>query len=186
VLVVSFLKWKMQDVQILTLYYWTGGGESDGSGIINARVLNVSAWQTDRLTDWQTDRITIKSLQTGGVNTNVGTNVSMCQPVSSGIKLSRLLTLNSNHYYNLWFFTAARDQSSCRDGLDMCCPDVGYTCGKWTFRSSFWIKMSINDFCLRCLISTDIWSTRRTSRSSTVRRISLYSCVSICFLLENT
>ncbi|KAL7011142.1 hypothetical protein ACKWTF_014117 [Chironomus riparius] len=63
-----------------------GGGENDGSGVINPRILN-----------------------TGGVN--VGTNVSMCQPVKTGVKLT------------------ASDQSSCGDGLEMCCPDVGYTCG---------------------------------------------------------
>ncbi|XP_070506196.1 mucin-5AC-like [Chironomus tepperi] len=65
-----------------------GGGANDGSGIINPRILN-----------------------TGGVNVNMGTNISMCQPVTTGVKL------------------AASDQSSCGDGLDLCCPEVGYTCG---------------------------------------------------------
>jgi hypothetical protein len=30
------------------IYDWIGGGESDGSGIINARILNVSCWLKNR------------------------------------------------------------------------------------------------------------------------------------------
>ncbi|CAG9810172.1 unnamed protein product [Chironomus riparius] len=63
--------------------------ETDGSGIIEARIATLGENPKD----------------------NLGTNETLCQPVSTGIPL------------------VASDMQSCEDGLELCCPSIGYSCG---------------------------------------------------------
>ncbi|KAL7011144.1 hypothetical protein ACKWTF_014118 [Chironomus riparius] len=63
--------------------------DTDGSGIIEARIATLGENPKD----------------------NLGTNETLCQPVSTGIPL------------------VASDMQSCEDGLELCCPSIGYSCG---------------------------------------------------------